>query len=129
MAEIEETYDFNQHAEHAVWALATAAAASSKHHPRPEDVLVPWTHAASESSSSSSDVCTLEPTPGAGRATLFLRTTLAAVTLANRLNRDFFKYSRLKVKVSPRAIRAKYFFCLFVRVSRTIQQAEQEVQQ
>lgn len=99
---MESTYDFSKHPEHAVRVLATAAAAVSKHHPTPGDVLVPWTHVASESSTS--ELCTLEPTPGAGRATLFLRTTLAAEALANRLNRDFFKYSDLKVKVSPKLI-------------------------
>lgn len=98
-----ESYDFNQHPEHAMWRLATAAAAASKHHPTPGDVLVPWSHHAASESGGTSEVCTLEPAPGAGRATLFLRTTLTAGTLANRLNRDFFKYSKMDVNVSEPA--------------------------
>lgn len=106
-----QPYDFSQHAEHTVWGLAAAAAAATKHHPTPEDVLVPWSHAAA--ASRAAEVCTFAPAPGAGRATLFLRTTLTAGTLASRLNRDFFRDLKLSVKkVSPTSTSIRRVVCV-----------------
>lgn len=93
-------YDFSKHPEHTMWRLAAAAAAGSRHHPVPEDALVPWSHAAA-AGGATSDVCTLAPVAaGAGLATLFLRTTLSPTSLAKRLHTDFFDDSNLSVKVS-----------------------------
>eukprot|EP00752_Nemacystus_decipiens_P003276 g3032.t1 len=90
-------YDFSRHPEHAVWRRAEAAAARTRHHPSPEDYLVPWSHAAA-AKGATSNVCTLAPVPGAGLATLFLRTTLSPTALANRLHAEFFDDSSLSVK-------------------------------
>lgn len=92
-------YDFSKHPEHNVWRFAVAASAASKHQPAPEGALVPWSHAAA-AEGATSDVCTLAPAPGAGLATLFLRTTLSPTALAKRLHTDFFEDSKLSVKVS-----------------------------
>ena len=93
-------YDFSKHPEHAVWRLAAAAAATSRHHPTQEDALVPWSHAAA-AEGATSHLCTLAPVAaGTGLATLFLRTTLSPVSLAKRLHTDFFDDSNVSVKVS-----------------------------
>lgn len=92
-------YDFTQHREHATWSLAVAAAAATKNRPTPEDALVPWSHTISAASDDgASEVCTFAPLCGAGRATLFLRSTLTASALATKLNKDFFE-DKLVVEV------------------------------
>lgn len=77
-----------------LWERAVQAAQLRAHYPSPGDALIPWSHG-----TESADVCTLEPVPCPGRATLFLRTSLAAPDLARRLNDDFFEALGLTVKV------------------------------
>lgn len=91
-------YDFTQHPEHADWSRAVAAAAAIKHLPSPEDDMIPWSHVGSVPGGAG--VCTLNPVSGAGRATLFLRTTFTASVLAERLKKDFAEFSNLTIKVS-----------------------------
>lgn len=92
-------YDFSNHKEHTECRLAVAASAGSKHHPVPDDDLVPWSHATA-AEGATSEVCTLAPAPGAGLGTLFLRTTMSPTVLAKRLLAEFFDESKLSVKVS-----------------------------
>ncbi len=92
-------YDFSKHSEHTVWRLAVAAAEGTKHCPTYEDALIPWSHP-SAAEGATSEVCSLAPVGGPGLATLFLRTTLSASSLATRLNIDFFE-EKMDVKVSP----------------------------
>ena len=97
--EVAKPYDFSKHTEHTVWRLAVAAAEGTKHCPTYEDALIPWSHPTAEEGSTS-EVCTLAPVGGPGLATLFLRTTLSASGLAQKINVDFFE-DKLTVKVSP----------------------------
>ncbi|CAM9185977.1 unnamed protein product [Scytosiphon promiscuus] len=89
-------YDFTQHPEHADWSRAVAASAAIKHLPSPEDAMIPWSHVGSVPDGA--EVCTLNPVSGAGRATLFLRTTFTATVLAKRLKKDFAEFSNLTIK-------------------------------
>lgn len=82
-----------------LWDRAVEAARQRKHHPDPTqaDVLIPWSHGTERT-----EVQALASTFPSGRATLFLRTSLAPLELALRINKDFFKVLQLTVKVGKR---------------------------
>lgn len=78
-----------------LWERAVEAAQLRQHIPSPADALIPWSHG-----TESAEVCTVSPEPAADKATLFLRTSLGAPDLAQRLNRDFFSELGFEIKVS-----------------------------
>lgn len=79
-----------------LWDRAVEAALQREHYPDPtqDPIPIPWSHGTERT-----EVHSLASTIPSGRATLFLRTSLAPLELALRLNKDFFKVLQLAVKV------------------------------
>lgn len=77
-----------------IWEAALEGARIRQHQPSPLDVSIPWSVRAT-----GSKVCTTVPDPSSLRVTLFLRTRLQPLELAQRMNSDILRRLALQFEV------------------------------